>query len=152
MIEIQPPHHLPPHGRKVLFLAGSIEMGAAPDWQNEVRDMFRHTEWVLLNPRRHNWDSSWEQRIDNPTFREQVEWELAGLERANAVIFFFAPGTKSPISLFELGLLAHKGNAVVVVCPDGFWRKGNVDIVCQRYGMRVAKSLSEASEMILGVD
>jgi len=24
----------------------------------------------------------------------------------------------------------------MVCCPEGFWRKGNVDIVCQRFGIR----------------
>lgn len=47
---------------------------------------------------------------------------------------YFSPNTKSPISLLELGLFARSGK-VRVVCPEGFWRKGNVDIVCQYYNI-----------------
>ena len=28
-----------------------------------------------------------------------------------------------------------KSKKIIVYCPDGFWRKGNVDIVCRRYGI-----------------
>ena len=80
-------------------------------------------ECLLLNPRRTNWDSGWEQSSDNPVFREQVEWELQGLETADVVAFYFAPGTKSPITLLELGLLAKSKN-VIVCCPEGFLAKG----------------------------
>jgi hypothetical protein len=45
---------------------------------------------------------------------------------------YFSPETKSPISLLELGLYANSGK-LVVYCPEGFWRKGNVDIVCEKY-------------------
>jgi len=30
-----------------------------------------------------------------------------------------------------------------VVCPEGFWRKGNVDLVCVRTGQPVFDSLDE---------
>ncbi len=74
------------------------------------------------------------QRLSNPHFRGQVEWELEGLEQASWVLMHFDPATKSPISLLELGLLASSGR-LAVSCPDGFWRKGNVEVVCARYGV-----------------
>jgi hypothetical protein len=119
-------------GRPVLFLAGSIEMGHAEPWQQRVEEALADLPLVLLNPRRDDWDSSWEQRLDNPPFREQVEWELSGLERADLVLVYFAPGTKSPVTLLELGLFA-RSDKLLVCCPEGFWRKGNVDVVCARY-------------------
>lgn len=73
-----------------------------------------------------------EQSESNKVFRGQVEWELDAQERADFVMLYFDPATKSPISLLELGLFHHK---MLVCCPNGFWRKGNVDIVCQRYGV-----------------
>jgi hypothetical protein len=36
---------------------------------------------LVLNPRREDWDSSWIQSIDNPQFREQVEWEIYALTK-----------------------------------------------------------------------
>jgi hypothetical protein len=47
------------------------------------------------------------------------------------VFIYLDPNTKSPISLLELGLVAERDTAVVC-CPDGFWRKGNIEIVCER--------------------
>ncbi len=59
-------------------------MGAADDWQARlIARMARDV--VFLNPRRENWDSAWRQSIDEPRFREQVEWELDGLERADVI-------------------------------------------------------------------
>ncbi len=57
---------------KRIFLAGSIEMGKAIDWQSEVVNALADTDLTLLNPRRADWDSSWVQSIDNAQFREQV--------------------------------------------------------------------------------
>ncbi len=119
---------------RVVFLAGSIEMGAAEDWQARLAAELRDIDAIALNPRRDEWDASWRQSIDEPKFREQVEWELAGLERADVVAMWFAPETKAPITLLELGLHA-RGGKVIVGCPHGFWRRGNLEVVCARYGV-----------------
>lgn len=116
-----------------VFLAGSIEMGEAEDWQEKViRGLSNFDNIIILNPRRDGWDSSWEQSIDNPKFREQVEWEIEAQEKADYIIMNFVKDTKSPISLLELGLFA-RSRKLFVCCPKEFWRKGNVDIVCQIY-------------------
>lgn len=125
-----------------IFLAGSIAMGEAELWQARVaRELARHP-LCLLDPRRDEWDASWPQTAAFAPFREQVEWELAGLERADMIAMYIDPATKSPISLLELGLHARSGR-VVVCCPDGFWRKGNVDIVCERYDIPRVDALDE---------
>jgi hypothetical protein len=121
---------------RVVFLAGSIEMGAAEDWQAALTARLPPGV-VVLNPRREEWDASWRQSIDEPRFREQVEWELDGLERADVIAMWFAAGTRAPITLLELGLHA-RGGKLVVGCPDGFWRKGNVEVVCARFGVPLA--------------
>ena len=121
-----------------IFLAGSIEMGKADDWQSYVADQLSGYNITIYNPRRLDWDSSWEQKIDNPQFNEQVNWELEQLEKATYAIFYFQPGTYSPVSLLEYGLFKHKA---YVVCPEGYWRKGNVDIVADRYGLKTFESL-----------
>jgi hypothetical protein len=139
---IKPPGEIISNGKPTIFLAGSIEMGQAGNWQVEVEDAFQQTEIVILNPRRDDWDASWQQDISNARFREQVEWELAGQEQADIIAMYFEPATKSPITLLELGLFA-RSNKLIVCCPPGFWRKGNVDIVCAKYQIRQADSLSE---------
>ncbi|HEX8441595.1 nucleoside 2-deoxyribosyltransferase domain-containing protein [Archangium sp.] len=127
-------------GERTLFLAGSIEMGSAPPWQAQVEQALADTSVVLLNPRRDDWDASWSQEASDSRFRGQVEWELEAQERADLIAMYFAPATRAPITLLELGLFARSGK-LVVCCPPHFWRKGNVDVVCQRYGIRTVESL-----------
>lgn len=71
-----------------------------------------------------------------------VEWELDALESSDIVIIYFAPGSQSPISLLEMGLYARSGK-LVILCPDGYWRKGNVDITAAKYGVTQVRSLDE---------
>jgi len=145
MIEVKAPHDYKPHlGLPSVFLAGSIEMGVAADWQAAVSAALSQLDVLVLNPRRAAWDASWEQSIDNPPFREQVEWELDALDAADAVLMYFAPETKSPITLLEMGIHAAKNpEKMIVCCPAGFWRKGNVDIVCRRFGVTQVETLDE---------
>jgi hypothetical protein len=125
-----------------IFLGGSIEMGTAEDWQTRLVHELEGRNVVLLNPRREQWDASWEQSINNPLFKEQVTWELDALDKADLVVFYFDPNTKSPITLMELGLIASYHNAIVC-CPDGFWRKGNVEIVCERFEIELVHTFTE---------
>ena len=94
------------HATPMVFLAGSIEMGAAEDWQDRIAREMQDLDVTFLNPRRDNWDSSWTQSIDNPQFRQQVEWELDALERCDIIACYIDPTTKSPITLMEIGLHA----------------------------------------------
>lgn len=153
MIHRPPTSWSPIAGVPTVFLAGSIEMGTAPDWQSKIASEL--TSATVLDPRRSDWDSSWRQsvarsgfagtaqhreavrrEIDEPKFREQVEWELDGLERADVIAMWFVPDTKSPITLLELGLYARSGK-LLVGCPEGFWRKGNIDVVCRKFDVPV---------------
>lgn len=145
MRHIKAPGNIPNKGFKI-FLAGSIEMGAAELWQDRAAAMLDLEDVIVLNPRRDDWDSSWEQKITNPQFREQVEWELQGIEEADKVVIYFDPATKAPITLLELGFVAGylDPEKIIVVCPEGFYRKGNVDIVCKRYGLEQADTLEQA--------
>ncbi len=127
-----------------VFLAGSIEMGKAEGWQSMIPTLFEEREdLTFLNPRRDDWDSSWAQDESNPQFNEQVNWELDHLFKADYIFLYLSPETKSPISLLELGLFAESGK-LIVCCPDGFWRKGNVDIVCSRWGIPVFDTMDRA--------
>lgn len=138
---IKPPHPIPDNGF-LIFLAGSIEMGSAENWQVKVEDAIKESNSTILNPRRDNWDSSWKREITSEKFHEQVSWELSGLEKSDLILMYFDPTTKSPVSLIELGLFGRDGK-MIVCCPEGYFRKGNVDIVCQRYGIKQVDTLDE---------
>lgn len=128
--------------KKSVFLAGSIEMGVAEDWQSIIGKWFLSMGWNVFNPRRTDWDSSWIQSYENPQFNQQVSWELNALDKSDVILMYLDPNTKSPISLLELGLHA-TSKKLYVVCPDGFWRKGNVEMVCSVYDIPLFNTLEE---------
>lgn len=145
MPEIKSPESIPESNMPKIFLAGSIEEGIAERWQENVVEALSGMNVLVLNPRRETWDSSWDENRDNYEFRAQVEWELNALARSDYIVMNFDPDTKSPISLLELGLYAESGK-LLVVCPAHFWRKGNVDIVCERYHIPQFETLTELIE------
>ena len=130
--------------KTAIFLAGSIEMGLAENWQSIVEKFLQsqRSKVTVFNPRRDDWDSSWKQDINNPQFNYQVNWELDRLQQSDIIFMYLDPKTKSPISLLELGANADKN--IIMCCPDGFWRKGNVDIFCSRHEIPVYNNFGEA--------
>lgn len=150
MKEIKAPHSIAKAEGIKIFLAGSIEMGKAENWQEKlVNDLGKFDHATMLNPRRDNWDGSWEQSIHNKPFRQQVEWELNALEAADVIVFYFDPNTVSPVTLMELGLHAGMNSAydgpnkvILVCCPEGYFRKGNVDILCKKYKLHSIETYS----------
>lgn len=133
-----------------IFVAGSIENGKAEDWQTKFKEsimkMRPQHEVTLFNPRRENWDPTWNQK-DNPELVQQIEWELDHLELADLIVMYIQPGTISPISLLELGLFAKEvyriEKQMIVLCPDGYFRQANVDVVCQYYDISIAKDMDD---------
>src|SRR5690606_13778020 len=130
------------NSRPRVFLGGSIDMGGAPDWQAALTRALSDTDVTVLNPRRPDWHPAWRPETDAPEFRRQVEWELAALESADVIVMYFAPGTQSPISLLEMGPNA-RGGKLIVLAPEGSWRKGNVDIPARAYGVRHVQTMDE---------
>lgn len=127
---------------KTIFLGGSIDMGSAEEWQRRMVNELKDKKYIFLNPRRNDWDVTLKQTLDEPKFVEQVTWELKCLNIADFIVIYFDPKSKAPISLLELGLQA-KNNNLLVCCPEGFYRKGNVDIVCMVYGIKQVSTLDE---------
>ena len=148
---IKSPNAIPSHDmRTKIFLGGSIDMGNAVDWQARVTETLAEKNVILLNPRRDDWNKEWKPTSNDPNFRQQVEWELSALEAADIIIMYFAPGSQSPVSLLELGLYARTGK-LMVVCPEGYWRKGNVDIVAEKYKVPTFDSLDALLQHIVNV-
>jgi len=144
----------PPHfensseyeGKKV-FLGGSIEMGKAKDWQTEIQNTFKKDKVSFFNPRRDDWDNSWEQTIEDDNFRGQVMWELDHLLSADIVVFFIQGDTKSPISLMEIGLLAlphqNKEMKMLICCEEKFFRRGNIEVMAYKFDIPLVATLDE---------
>lgn len=151
MKTILPPQVITPSDVSV-FLAGTIDMGNSVDWQqkfiNQANAEENLSDVVVFNPRRASWDHSWTQSIENIQFSEQVNWELDAMENADVILLFLEGNSKSPISMMELGLFADSGK-LMVCCEGGFWRKGNVDIVCKRKGIDQYQTLHELSTAVI---
>lgn len=145
---------------KRIFLAGSIEMGKAEEWQEEAIQIIEafsrnpccknfNNNTVIYNPRRKDWDSSWEQKLENPQFYQQVNWELSALENSTHILFYFAPNTLSPISLLELGRFSITDKKIAVVANSEYLRKGNIDVFCEKYKILQEEKLYIAIKKLL---
>ena len=151
-IEIQAPNPLKlKKGYTSIFLAGSIEMGKAVEWQSKLIKAVPDKPYIFFNPRRDDWDNSWKQDITDKNFNEQVNWELKGLEVADYIVMYIDPKTKSPITLIEFGLHARSGK-LIILCPKGFYKKGNVDITCKKYNIRQVETFEELTEILINED
>ncbi len=130
-----------------VFLAGSIDMGEAEDWQQTLTDAIEHIDVLVLNPRRDDWDSSWKQDISDARFAKQVNWELDALGSVDLIVVYFDPKGQAPVTLLELGL--HADANLIVCCPPGYWKRGNVQVLCQRKGIPLVDSLDALIEATL---
>jgi hypothetical protein len=131
-----------PSAGKSIFLAGSIDQGKAVNWQQQIEDLLSNSEVTIFNPRREHWNALLEQNISNDIFKNQVEWELDRLDECDRIFMYYDPSGPAPISLLELGLHASSGK-IIVCCPDGYWRKGNVQVVCKRYNIPLYETLED---------
>ena len=149
MIQIKAPNLIPheEYSKFRVFFAGSIEMGKAEDWQTKLAKLLEDEDILILNPRRDDWDSSWKQEKTNQQFNEQVTWEMDNIDRAQLVVFYFDKNTQSPVTLLELGMNASQGNSVVL-CPKEYFRKGNVDIFCDRFDIPQVNTLEDLAQYV----
>ncbi|KAJ5564009.1 hypothetical protein N7513_000251 [Penicillium frequentans] len=124
-------------GVKSVFLAGTTNRVDDCDWRELLSTALSDVPVTIYNPYRSDWDSSWYEDIDFAPYREQVEWELEKQEKADIIVIYFHPATQAPVSLLELGLCARVPGKTIVVCPVGYWKRGNVQIVCKKFGIEM---------------
>lgn len=71
------------------------------------------------------------------------------MNKADFIALYFGE-SKSPISLLELGMHAASASAmgkkVTVCCKDSFWKRGNVQMVCERYKLKLVDTREELIE------
>jgi hypothetical protein len=139
-----------------VFLAGAIDMGSAVDWQSQVideaADYFDNTNITFYNPRRPG-KFTGEQTIDNPKFAEQVNWELERIDRCDIFFLHLPADSKAPISLMELGYYLGRihenparfsGQRCVISVEEGYYRRGNIEVILNREGMTLYPDLTDA--------
>lgn len=135
-----------PYGSSI-FLGGTIDMGNSADWQQFTADQFNdeiYEDLVFYNPRRPDWDSSWEQDPTRGTpFYEQVMWEMAAQEEAQFKLYHFEPSSMSPVTLLEVGRWATSFDTVVS-CNPNYYRYGNVRLFCEHHDIMFFDVLYDA--------
>ncbi|KKY31937.1 hypothetical protein UCDDA912_g08069 [Diaporthe ampelina] len=141
------PEQQPIYPTRSIFLAGPTEISWREDFIAALRQRLTATSLTIFDPFQPRWDSTWREDVDeDPRFAAQVGWELAAQDRATAVAVFFHADSRAPVSLLELGLCARSGKAVVG-CEPGYWKRGNVQAVCRRYGVPLADSLGGLADI-----
>jgi len=130
------PEKYPNDGKFTIFLGGSIEQGKA--WGDYLTSKLSSYNFDIriLNPRRDDYDAGQKQTIDNPYFKEQVTWELDGLDRSDLIVMFLQEDTLSPISMMEIGLYINTldwNKQMIICCPPKFWRRGNIEVLVDRF-------------------
>ena len=138
-----------PRGVKTVFLAGTTSKVDKSDWRETLSTSLSDVPVTIYNPYRADWDSSWREDISFAPYRKQVEWELDKQEQADIVVVYFHPATQAPISLLEFGLCARLPGKAIVVCPEGYWKRGNVQIVCKKFGVEMLDNVDGLREAIV---
>ena len=129
-----------------VFLSGAIDRNKAVSWREYVASKLNHLPVILIDPYRPDWNNTWREEATFEPFRRQVEWELDTMEAANIIVVHFTATEQAPISLLEFGLFARESRRdrkLLVMCPDGYWKKGNVQIVCARFGIPLLDDLDD---------
>ncbi|MCQ3936825.1 MAG: hypothetical protein DPW18_07225 [Chloroflexi bacterium] len=127
-----------------VFLSGSV---AGDDWRAGLVNRLKEHDIIFLDPRSDDY-SSLKMTADDPTFREQVEWEVNGLEQASLIAMYFNHDSAAPITLLEFGLFARSGR-LIVRCPKEYKHKAHVDALCIRFGIEQVGTLDELASGIL---
>lgn len=143
--------HTPPSRDPIttpsVILYGSIS--PTTPWQDDVTASLSDLPITIINPICTAWDSTWVENTSDPRFVAQVEWEMDHGRLADVIVIYFVPGTQAPISLLELGMYASLyGEKVVVCCPEGFWKRGNVRIVCGRFGVQCVENVEDVVSVV----
>ncbi|EOA90939.1 uncharacterized protein SETTUDRAFT_158426 [Exserohilum turcica Et28A] len=145
---VHKPPFKPDIDRPSVILYGAMS-GQNKNWQGDLINSLSDLSVAILDPRRDEWDNTWVEDISFQPFREQVEWEMDYARVADVIAFYFAGEAEvlQPITLLELGLYAGTGKAVVC-CPKGFWKRGNVQLVCERYGIEICETREELGKNV----
>ena len=128
-------------GKKLLFLAGSIDLELPGDWRKSVTEKLCR-RFDFFNPTTNNHKSLTEKEWEN-----HIEWELKAMERSDIILMNFLEEAKSPISLVELGLNT-LNKKLVVICPERFYKRQYIVSLCKYYSTPIFNDLKSAVNYI----
>ncbi|KAF2270342.1 hypothetical protein CC78DRAFT_451341, partial [Lojkania enalia] len=87
---------------------------------------------TIFDQRSSDWHQT--QRLGNShtSSKKYLSWKLACLEEADVIALYLQPVLISSSDMLELRIYSSSGK-LVVCCPEGLWRRGDVEIVCQDF-------------------
>lgn len=132
-----------PHNQPTVFLAGGIT--DCPDWQQELVQLLRDTDLVLLNPRRANFPMA-----DPTAANQQIDWEHKHLRLADAISFWFCAEAMQPITLYELGAWSMTDKPLFVGVHPDYSRRQDVEIQTKlaRPDVEIVYALSDLADQV----
>ena len=110
--------------RHRVYLAGSTK---GIDWQRYFINELADLRVDVFNPRSDVVDGLY-------------GWEIEHLNIANVIALYFDPHDTSPNGLLTLGLFS-KTDRLIVCCPEQFYKKDDVDYICQREDIHQVETL-----------
>jgi hypothetical protein len=145
-----PNEYHPQPGEVSLFLGGGIT--GCENWQAIITAGLKNNssdDLVVLNPRRANWPMN-----DPEASTKQIDWEYRHLKLATMIMFWFAPETLCPITLFEYGKWLVGNKPLFVGCHPDYKRKLDVEVQTklERPFQKVFSSLDEMLGSVLLFD
>ena len=146
-----PPNATPESDNPKVFLGGTIDMGNSDDWQTSVIDQCKDYDVDFYNPRRADWDSTWKQSIDDENFNAQVRWELDHINECDVLVFVILADSKSPITLMEIGIAAGLNQRVLICCEQGYWRRGNVEVMADYYSFELFDEIEDLVDVLKNI-
>ncbi|MEO6301620.1 MAG: nucleoside 2-deoxyribosyltransferase domain-containing protein, partial [Bacteroidia bacterium] len=97
-----------------------------------LEEALNKTDVTIFNPRRLDFDPKAKYKSDNPYMVQQIKWELSHLDKADIIVFYFDPNGEAPITLYEMGRVSRDVSELkkkgLIYCPEGYWKKANVDV------------------------
>lgn len=144
-----------------IFFAGSIDNGAAEEWQDKLfKDLIecptglvssdKYRDIICFNPRRNNWT-----KLDTENLENQIKWELNFIDMSDLVIVYFGDTSKSPITFLELGTLLANRKNVIIYCSEKFYRYDNVRVTAEHYDRTICTTyedfLYEVNQRVINI-
>uniref|UniRef100_L7J460 Uncharacterized protein n=1 Tax=Pyricularia oryzae (strain P131) TaxID=1143193 RepID=L7J460_PYRO1 len=129
--------------QRIVYLAGSTTGSGTADWREALVGSLAHLPVTWVDPSRPEWDESWREDYDHEPFREHVKWELDMKRRADLVVVHLAASSRPSDGLLELGEMAGARRRCKVVCENGYQKRGDVVMLCQRHEIAVFGSVGE---------
>lgn len=126
LVEHKPPHkkiYKLDYTRHRVYLAGSTK---GDNWQRRFVKEMSDLDVDVFNPR---------SVVDG-----QYGWEVDHLNIATVIALYFDPSDPSPSGLLTLGMYA-KTDRLIVCCPKTFYKKDDVDIICEREDIHTVETL-----------